>query len=717
MSVSLSQTPAASFPDRPRVSQGGQGIGLHIALAAGNDGALLEHDLGGTPDPLHVRFMLRNATATDGRVVLMRGLDASSSQTFSVLLDTDARQITCELATGENLVADLLHPIAWQAVEVMIDRTSGDAALFINGIERTAASGTFTSLQTQSVQLGGIYKDTAVTGDLFIDEVVFSTDYIGPVVVEPVSDFADDPARWLVIFNENSADAVTFAENYRAARDVPFANLLGLDCSTSETIDSAATIAINDAIDQYLLRHDMTQNIIGLLFGHGVPGNMDITAGGLLTSIPSLLTFNGAGPGTISNPLFVDDEPTRPSIANLAGLRLTARIDGPDLAASNSIITRATELMTQGIGDGAASTIFLDPWTTPGGLADDIMQSMFDWSQSISRMTTRLPIALSAAVDPQSDVQFPSIAQDGFFWGWQQSSPPDGFFGEPAGSRVFAVQLSPSASSAANLRSATPTNWAEVSLHEGYAAAAGTVYPMSMSSVPAARPFFAALRRGWTLAEAWFVALPVLRDAIHLVGDPLMTIATPRAGWDIYGPLTAMENMNADGPAHALRDDQMSLPLPASLLPNEGDDAVYVIHHVDDHGRSEQGATHVRVRRVVDQLLPVPARPIFPLATNWPAMIEDGEARLTAAWDQPILRLGVTRIELQAHESGGPTITIDSHTPTTGERHHTFTQPLPAFATQYRMRCLNAQGVDRITPWSAPMVAKVETPVAMQWID
>ncbi len=102
----------------------------------------------------------------------------------------------------------------------------------------------------------------------------------------------------------------------------------------------------------------------------------------------------------------------------------------------------------------------------------------------------------------------------------------------------------------------------------------GNMGQYNLSASPYARPFFDALRQGWTLAEAWFVALPLVRNTLFLTGDPLMTVAIPREGWDIWGPVELLEHLDAQTPSLALRESQRSASLPVALQPSTGTDVL-----------------------------------------------------------------------------------------------------------------------------------------------
>src|SRR5262249_43341077 len=154
-----------------------------------------------------------------------------------------------------------------------------------------------------------VEKASGASGVIDIDEIVLADEPIGPVLVAPTSDFADDAARWLVVYNSAEPDSVAWAERYRAARGVPFANLLGLPLSSNEEISALEYDDLRAAVAGYLNDNHLDAQVMGILLGYRVPGYVDLGGFGDRSAIASLLydvntlaAFNG---------LAVDGTPTR----------------------------------------------------------------------------------------------------------------------------------------------------------------------------------------------------------------------------------------------------------------------------------------------------------------------------------------------------------------------------------------------------------------------
>jgi hypothetical protein len=77
MSVTLSQTTDAAFPDRGE-------MGLRITMASGSAGQYVSHDLGQPRSRLHMRFLLRLGSAGSGAVQIAGAQQPDDSPAWSL---------------------------------------------------------------------------------------------------------------------------------------------------------------------------------------------------------------------------------------------------------------------------------------------------------------------------------------------------------------------------------------------------------------------------------------------------------------------------------------------------------------------------------------------------------------------------------------------------------------------------------------------------------
>ncbi|MBI1370310.1 MAG: hypothetical protein GC162_16875 [Planctomycetes bacterium] len=696
--ATLTQSADAAFPNRPRSG----GVGLKVELVVGTAGQYLAKDLIEPRRRLFTRVLFNPATLSDGSVTLLRGVDESDDETLRVSYASSSRTITLSLAGGATLWGTLPQTLDWHCIECGIDADAGHAELWLNGRSIDDYDGDMDTLETRTMWIGATSKSVAAIGECYLDEWVIADAYIGPVRVEPVSEHADDPARWLVVYNAASADSIAWAQSYRAARAVPYSNLLGLSLPATEQVTQAQFESMRDAIADYLAFNGMNDIILGILLGHDVPG-MYTRSDGAAEAIAGQLHRVDGLTTEISNPLAPladEDELIRPTQANLAGHRLTARIDSPTLTQSIALTTRALNVAASVLND-EDGRLWLDPYGPTGSLYDLRREQMATWAGSIDRQLLRLPLVLSADSDPGVDVQFDEISGDAFFWGWEQATAPAGFFAEPAGRRVLSVQLSFNHATASTLRDAGDDNWAIAAVQAGYAAAGGSSRSYTASGVPRIGPFFEAMRNGWTLAEAWFAASPVLRCGLMLVGDPLMTVMTPRAGWNVYGPFATWTDVDTTIPTAALRSTERSIALAAADQLADGEQGLYLLRAIDAMGRSEAGFTAVSVQRIGDELAPLPTAPVWPVAPGWGAVQQGHAWRLTAAWADRFERMNVARVELVRQAMGEAPATVVWQVVDPHARAIELVDSPAHDVTRYRLRAVSSQEAAIESPWSA----------------
>jgi len=380
--AALTQDADAAFPDR-----GDTGALLTLTIGAGEH--YVAHDLGAEQATLFVRVMLNVSGLANGSVTLLRGLDSGAVETLHAAYDATTGVLTVTLATTDTLTATLVSGLAWHCVEIELDAdASGNARLHVNGIEVDSASGDFSSLPTQAVRIGCNSKDTATTGDLYLDEWVMSTTYVGPVVVEPTGSYASDPARWAITYNTAVADSVTWVESYRAARSVPYANLIGLSLGTGDLIGGGAFATMRSTIKSYLQDNALTAQICGLCVGYGVPGRVYLS--GAVASMLADLDSDtaAANDNYLSGVVDTDDLPTRESLIS-APPYLVADMNAPSLADAQALTTRANALTTTDAAGREFSA--LDPATDMLGMVAPAWADLVAWLAEVESEQLRLP--------------------------------------------------------------------------------------------------------------------------------------------------------------------------------------------------------------------------------------------------------------------------------------------------------------------------------------
>ncbi len=694
MGVTLTQSHDAGFADRPGSITP---TGLRAVLELGDDGQSLGHAFPTPIGKMHVRCLMRRISLAGGAVVVCRGFDAAGREAFRASLD-DAQTLSIQAADGVVLSATL-RPIVWaewDCIEFGFDATAGTATLWVNGIEADQHAGLASSFAVADVAFGVPQKHHDATGELHLDEWMMGDGYLGPVLVTPHSDHADDPARWLVVYNAADADAQTWAEAYRTARGIPHANLLGLSLSLDESISLAEYTAMLNQIETYLDLNALRPQVMGLLLGYRVPGYVDNDVLNQKHPIGSLLHTAADTFGAAVNPVAQVSPPARPTTTTLAGVRLTARLDAPTLSDALALSQRAQAFDTTPLT--AADQLLFDPIPRQPPLEVWSDQTMA-WYSNLDRQRLRLNTRLSGDPVSQPDANFAFIEQDAIYWGWGRAEPATGFFGSHAGPRALCVQLRQPDVAATTLRSATPTHWIDRALDAGYAAAIAASQPTSASDLPNPTRFFAALRQGWTLAEAWLVSQAYVRSGMYLVGDPLLTLRLPRAGWDVFGPLARSEDLNHAEPIAALPADANQLTLDPSHTPSEDSAGQYLVRRVDHWGRSEASFQPLSLGQKFSTAAIPPPYVAWPWHDRWNISTKDGNPKAQLMFVGRPRLLNLERLELLNDQNDSPlSVAFDHHEVCVESR-----VPLTATFTRYRWRLTAPGGLTRLTPWSAPI--------------
>jgi uncharacterized protein (TIGR03790 family) len=695
MTTTLSQSPTASFPDRPGVD----GVGLMASMGLGGDGEYLVHALNEEQAVLHLRFMMNPASLAGGEVVVFVGFDATDVEQYRLVYNADSRLLSIELASSNTLSVTLEGAQPWQCIELRIDTIVGQADLWLNGVLADQVSGGFSLLKTQSVWLGVIFKDNSLAGDMYLDEVCLGDSYFGTVVVQPFSPYADEPVRWLVVYNTADPDASGWADRYRQARGVPFANLLGLSLPLTETINATQYASLVSNVDEYLARNNLDSQVMGLLLGYRVPGYVDFTGTGPLEAVPALMHTNTVAAGDVVNANASPVGNQRLVFDDLNGVRITARIDWQDLSMADLLVDRSTALIEKGIG-GENSTIFFDPFAGNNPSYQQTFDEMIDWATGLSGMRTRLPIVLSGDPGNNIEASFTAVSGDGIFWGWSSTLPDADIFATPAGRRAVCGQLYLGGASATTLRDVSLGNWTGTPISAGYACVVVSSRDNPVTSIPDTGAFFDALNWGWTLGEAWHVAQPRLRSGFYLVGDPLMTVSMPRQGFDVFGPLQSVKELDPSAPLLVLPDDAVGADL-SGAIPVDGSAATYLVRRTDELGRSEGSTTSIRVTNADGEARLSVSMPVWPDTPDWLVVLEAGQVRLAIFWGGPLNSMRVSEVALLSQPEGGSEVISAEPTFDNRNDHIMVTAVIPSVKTRYRWRITSSDGVVQHTDWSA----------------
>lgn len=704
MPVTLTQSEDARYPDGPSPS------GLRVTLSPGLRGAYLRREVPASAmaDALYARVMLNPGGATDGQAHILGMWSAADAPLCWVTLDTDARQVYFQTTADESMAAPLPAPLAWHAIELGHDLMAMTATLWVNGVE-VAALGLPSADAAASAWIGALNKDDALSGSLDLAYWAVGDAYHGPHRRQVTTEHTGDPARWLVVYNTAAAGADAWADHYRASRDVPYANLCGLDLPTDEVIDEPTMETLRDAVAGYLDRNGLTQSVMGVLLGFGVPGYVTFPGSSTETPVAELLMTDTPGTLPVINPLYHPVLGDRPAAGALAGVRLTGRVDGKDLAEAVALVDRASGLM-QGGATPSSDRVWIDPVAGDPSVGPVYTEPVLAWSASLEPERLRLPIERAS-----SGAGHDAVSSDCTVWGWRHAGPPAGFFGPAGSGRSVCMQFRKSVPSAISARDAAAGHWLRAGIDAGYAAVSASSRPYDPGAMPMPGPFYAALRAGWTLAEAWAVARPLLRDGLQLLGDPLLTAPLPKAGYDIFGPGPRVDAVDMQTPIAVLHADDRSLTIEASHWPAPGAVGHYRVRRFGADGTGDAAAASVALQRIDNMLLAPPPAPAWPDKTDWAVRLAGDELELCLAWPDAPPRNAVDRIEIEQQAEDQSVTPLATLSPIRSAV-RVYATNHPIMPTRYRF-VIRRGLASHPTPWSAWVDAApsmAQPPVALE---
>ncbi|HUX15905.1 MAG TPA: hypothetical protein VMW52_05495 [Phycisphaerae bacterium] len=358
---------------------------------------------------------------------------------------------------------------------------------------------------------------------------------------------ADYPQTWLVVFNSASSASREWASWYAAQRGIPAENLLGLPMSSEEHLPDLATarVQVFDPVRAYLADHpEIEQHILGILAGYEVPGHYG--------EVP----FGPPGGYSIANglqDLTNEEMEMNPQCAELdgelpprlskqtllPGHYLVGRIDARALDLAQEITLRAQVLEDHCFGFGAQKVWY--------DYRDDILpQGEWYWLREAveNPMFEGLPwVEFDADTEQTLQAVFRFGTHD--VDGWNDAR----LYAEPGGARVLAYNLNSWGMTTSRDPDAEGGRYVPNAIEAGYAAAIGATGEPASVIGPFPWVLLAALREGWTLGEAMYLANPWDDWVWTCVGDPLLHLQDwPQRSVDGAASQHTGEAQPIDGP-------------------------------------------------------------------------------------------------------------------------------------------------------------------------
>lgn len=688
--VVLSQVAGEGYPGLGTVA-------MRAAVVAGNTVEAVSFPIGNQLAVLAIRFVFNASSLAGGNITVLDIESPSGVVLGRIVVDPIAGTVALQGGPNLSLAASYAKAISWHCVEVNLELTNNHVILLVDGLVRAEVNLNLGSFDPDHILFGVTAKDENTSGILDLDEFIVSSEAIGVANVAPQSEYAESPERWLALYNRDDADSSAFAQAMHDRRGIPYANLIGLALPSTESITGSQFTAIRSEVAAYLDRNGLRPSIMGIICGHGVPGRID-DGGGASQSVSSMLSTD-ADPVDPTNPLGGIIPTSRLVVEQLNEVRLGARFDGATLASSIALLDRGDSLASADLNEQNCG-VYLDLYGGKGPSGSAAVSSLEQWRGSLNQQHLRLPLLTPSESDPGSNVNFTSIAADGFFWGWSQATVQAGFFADPPGVRIAAVQIEEAADALGLLRTGDANEFGAQAIASGYAVAVAATMTSGMGAIPDAATFFEALRLGWTIAEAWHLARPMLGDPFTLVGDPFLRIMIPKEGFDLYGGAGEIDAQDTDKPIAYMPPTASLDMVPASALPADGQVCSFAHRRTGADGRAEASWRWQRLRRVGDLLLLRPGDPAWPRRTGWSPRTTELRLSFAFVWGGPPVRSNSITVELVQETEGLEEIVLASAELGASQRRWLVTTSLPSTPTRFRLRMITQDGVVEEGPWS-----------------
>ena len=337
-----------------------------------------------------------------------------------------------------------------------------------------------------------------------------------------------------IVININSSQSVAIGEYFKNARSLPPSNIIYVNTSTAEEIDSAEFASLRSQIESYLSTNNLTESINYIVTTKGVP--LKVNRGNTYsTSSPSssveselalLLGPYSSSIGTagrITSPYYYQ---TNHFSRSQFGIYLVTRLDGYELQQVYDMIDRSGP----GVQVSQSSRFVLDQ--DPA------------WNSSLPSLNNNLAVAQSVLEEKGMTVVLnatqtyetgqPDVigyvswgSNDHYAQDYTQYAIPHNTWSPGS---LVETYVSTSGRSFQNPPTYGQSLVADL-VAEGAAGAKGYVYEPFSSSMAVAQVLFDRYTSGYNLAESYYMSSRYLSWMDVVVGDPKTTIQ------EVEGPL------------------------------------------------------------------------------------------------------------------------------------------------------------------------------------
>jgi uncharacterized protein (TIGR03790 family) len=346
----------------------------------------------------------------------------------------------------------------------------------------------------------------------------------------------------LLVINESSADSVRVGAHYAKTRSIPATRVVRIKAPVTEAVSRASyATSIEAPIAAWLARYLLQDQILFIVLTKGVPLRVDGTSGpaGAVASVDSELTLlyrkmTGAAvsaAGRIDNPYFLNERPlteARRFTRSVADIYLVTRLDGFTADDVVKLIDRGSTPVREGrvVLDQKSTVIDRggDRWLAEAAtrLTDSGQGGRVTLETTRAIATTPAPVLgyfSWGSNDPANQLRQMGLTYVPGAIGGMFVSTDGRTFQEPAAT----WKPAPAGSAGGGQTLAADL------IREGITGISANVAEPYLDAIVRPQVLFPAYLSGYTLAEAYYLAMPYLSWQTIVVGDPLCApfLSTP----------------------------------------------------------------------------------------------------------------------------------------------------------------------------------------------
>ncbi|HEX2949790.1 MAG TPA: TIGR03790 family protein [Armatimonadota bacterium] len=319
------------------------------------------------------------------------------------------------------------------------------------------------------------------------------------------------PQNVLIVANTNSTESLEIANAYRRVKNIPYSNVVTLTTATTFQVPYQTYLdEIEEPIRSHLKNHQLTDDITDIVLTRGVPQMITADNGRSVASLLAAMNLSKGTPGyaQIANPYYNASDAFSHQLVQLKGMYMVTVLNGYNVADVLTLIANG-KTADESNPNGRFVLQTIPRYVPP---ANDLSR-MLAIRNLKSEVVTTLPENRHEVMGYFSGGAYSGLNQD----------------------IITSFQFLPGAiADLAQYFSAAPDNFDQIDhpvlvpvswfVQAGITGIHGVIGESGMKTIPvvsAPQQLFGKYTDGFSLAESFYSALPVLNWQNIVIGDPL----------------------------------------------------------------------------------------------------------------------------------------------------------------------------------------------------